>query len=211
MTPVKIPATKRFWYGVLAGVMISLGCIVYMQTREHLLGSFLFTVGILSVLAFDLHLFTGRVASIVKYPQEEVLFGLMQLMFMWWENYIGCWFVSWCIHRTRNAEVMIGAAAAIVVPKILDSPTGLFTLGMLCNILIYIAVYSYNKSERGLGILMSIIAIMVFVNCGFEHSIADSFFMLLADTTVRAKVHVLVPVTLGNCVGALIPALILDR
>ena len=87
--------------------------------------------------------------------------------------------------------------------------------GILCNILVCIAVWMSFGAKNISGKLMaSFWPIMLFVLCGFEHSVADMYFgtaALLASreyeiameglTWARFFTNCIIPVTLGNIIG----------
>ncbi|MDR3125462.1 MAG: formate/nitrite transporter family protein, partial [Candidatus Nomurabacteria bacterium] len=78
----------------------------------------------------------------------------------------------------------------------------LFAKGILCNILVCIAILLYRQTAN---IALLFIPIFVFVLSGFEHSIADMFVFTFAPNT-----SVLLPlliITLGNFVGGAVISL----
>ena len=90
-----------------------------------------------------------------------------------------------------------------------------FVRGILCNILVCIAVWMSFAAKRVSGkLLTSYWPVMLFVLCGFEHSIADMYFGVCGLLTAQAYgitaesltwfnflVKALLPITLGNIVG----------
>ena len=57
---------KEFCSAVLAGMAISLGGIVFLSVENKVIGSLLFAVGLLTILAFKLNLFTGKAPYICQ-------------------------------------------------------------------------------------------------------------------------------------------------
>ena len=90
-----------------------------------------------------------------------------------------------------------------------------FVRGILCNILVCIAVWMSFAAKRVSGkLLTSYWPVMLFVLCGFEHSIADMYFGVCGLLTAQVYgiaaeslswfnflVKALLPITLGNIVG----------
>ena len=77
----------------------------------------------------------------------------------------------------------------------------MFLLGCFCGILVYVAVNLFRDKKTVLGIL---IGIPVFILSGFEHSIADMFYMAAAgEFSLRALVFILLVIA-GNSAGALV-------
>ena len=202
---------KKALYGLLAGNLISIGGVAYLRSPSPIIGTFLFSIGLMAICLFNLNLFTGKVSNIVKVPSEEVLPSIMDLLLMWFENFFGCWITVVLLRATRYAHQLEAAAAELVAPKIIDGPMGLFILGLLCNILIYTATRGYRNDNRLAGSIAVVLSVMVFITCGFEHSIADAFYMIMARSSFYERASVLFPVALGNSVGGILPALILDR
>ena len=102
-----------------------------------------------------------------------------------------------------------------------------FFRGILCNWLVCLAIFMASTSKRVIGKIFAIFfPIMTFVASGYEHSVANMFFIpngilmkhvpsivtasgltpdQLATLSWKAFfVHNLIPVTLGNMVGAFV-------
>ena len=81
----------------------------------------------------------------------------------------------------------------------------LFLLGIICNILIYIAVNGYAKAPHELGKYLSLFfGVMVFILCGTEHSIADMYYWSVSGVLFSAPAQSLLRIaviSLGNVVG----------
>ena len=83
-----------------------------------------------------------------------------------------------------------------------DSFISLFILGILCDILIYIAVEGYATSPYEIGKHLSIFfGVMVFIFCGFEHCVADMFYYSVAGMWNGDALLRVVIISLGNAVG----------
>jgi formate/nitrite transporter len=104
------------------------------------------------------------------------------------------------------------------VGKIQPDVITLFFKGILCNLLVCLAVWlAYAGRSVTDKIVALILPISAFIAAGFEHCVANMYFLplawLLAQTgnvpanfdasliTISGIVHNLVPVTLGNIVG----------
>ena len=109
------------------------------------------------------------------------------------------------------AQAIVNAAAARTNLSVGEA----FVRGILCNILVCIAVWMSFAAKRVSGkLLTSYWPVMLFVLCGFEHSIADMYFGVCGLLTAQAYgitaesltwfnflVKALLPITLGNIVG----------
>jgi formate transporter len=92
-----------------------------------------------------------------------------------------------------------------------------FSLGILCNILVCLGVWLAWAGKRAVDKIAGIIfPVTAFVACGFEHSVANMFYLPfayvlkelgyqvggIADLTISNMLfHNFIPVTLGNVVG----------
>ena len=89
--------------------------------------------------------------------------------------------------------------------KLSDSFLSLFFLGILCNILIYIAVEGYGKIQHETGKYLALLfGVMVFILCGTEHCVADMFYFWMAGAWSGKAVAAILAITAGNCVGGVL-------
>ena len=186
------------WFikSVLAGLFIGIGCLAYLSSADKIIGALLFTVGLFVILTFKLNLFTGKICYIIeKKNYLEVVITLIG-------NFIGTLLLALICRATRLIN-LIDYANAICEINLSDSYISLFILGILCNILIYVAVEGYNKFKDIRGILSVFFGVVIFIVIGFEHCIADMFyfnftFAYSCDVLLR-----LLFVVLGNCIGGI--------
>lgn len=169
---------------ILAGVMISISSIAYLNTIP-VVGSFIFAVGLLSILHFKLDLFTGKV------PYITTCMELPYILTVLTGNVIGC-----CIMFAFPTAV----ASQVISSALTVYPVITFLKAMLCNVLIYIAVESYKKSD----ILTVILSIAAFVIAGFDHSVARICFIISARVFNYDVVKYILIVILGNAFGGII-------
>ena len=85
----------------------------------------------------------------------------------------------------------------IVADKITTNSLDLFILGIFCGILMYFATKTYKNN------VLPILCVAAFILIGAEHSVADSFYMLAVGDITR-YFKVIIPVVLGNSVGAIL-------
>jgi len=98
-------------------------------------------------------------------------------------------------------------ARSIAEAKVALGPMAAFTRGILCNMLVCLAVW-VSFAARGVAdkILGIVFPISAFVLLGYEHSIANMYLIPLgwalgANVTLASFLGNLIPVTLGNIVG----------
>ena len=86
----------------------------------------------------------------------------------------------------------------------------LFVKGIGCNILVCLSVWLATASKQITAkVFASAFPVAIFIICGFEHCVANMFYlpiaMMISGTCdILAVLHNLVPVTLGNIVGGMI-------
>ena len=124
---------------------------------------------------------------------------------VWVGNLVGSIIVAELVRLTRVAPGLIEKSTKLVQVKADDTLISLFVLGIFCNIMVVHAVDQYlnNPHEIGkyLGIIMSI---MVFILCGFEHCIADMFYIQMARMWNSQTIIALIVITLGNVLGGIL-------
>ncbi len=173
------------------------------------------------VLVAGSELFTGNNLIIIALLEKKIT--LWQMLKNWivvfLGNFIGAAFVAFMVVYGHTPDLMGGRLADSIVNAALHRVNltfaDSFIRGILCNILVCIAVWAAFASKTVSGkLLMSFWPVLVFVLCGFEHSIADIYFCLAGIFTAREYGIAaeglnmasflwknLLPVTLGNIVG----------
>ena len=76
---------KTFVSGILAGISIAIGGLVFLSVENRVIGAALFTVGLFSVCSFGFHLFTGKVCYVFQNDKEYAI----QLPVIWLGNLVG--------------------------------------------------------------------------------------------------------------------------
>ncbi len=226
---VRLSAFKMLVLGVFAGMFIgfagiasSVGAVtVENASIARLISATLFPAGMAMVLVAGSELFTGNNLIIIALLEKKIRLHemLKNWFFVFVGNFIGAALVALLVvlghvpdlYGGRLAESMVKNAQNRVSLSFGDA----FVKGILCNILVCIAVWAAFAAKRVSGkLLMSFWPVMVFVLCGFEHSIADIYFCIAGILTageygIAAQgltfgsflLKNLLPVTLGNIVG----------
>ncbi len=186
---------------ILAGLMIGIGGTVYLSCESRLAGALLFTTGLITICNMGYLLITGKVC----YALENDAGYIVTLALITLGNLIAC--VLYGAAAGRYLPQVAEKAAAVCAPKLLQPAGQTFFLGVMCGILMYIAVVTYRRQEgmpRYLGIVTCVPA---FILCGFEHSVADAVYLSIAGLPAGTWRFLLV-VLAGNAVGGLLfPAL----
>ena len=181
----KVLFSKSF----LAGVAISLGGLASLTQDNKFIGSFLFTIGLFSVVFFELSLYTGKIGNLNRHNIGEMIITLIF-------NVLGCLFMGVLAYYAYPS--IVEKAKVLIENKENISIYQTFFSSMMCGILMYIAVTSYKSGKN--AIVSIALPVMVFINSGFDHSIANSFYMSVClNFTYLPYLGICV---LGNTVGA---------
>lgn len=193
---------NNFVLAVLAGVSISIGGAVFLSLDNKVLGAVFFCVGLFMVCTLGLNLFTGKVCALPNQPTPAYL-GFLGLV--WLGNLAGAELTALLLRATRVGAAMAEKAAGMAAAKTGDSLPSLFILGIFCNILIYLAVESYQKNPHPIGKYLGLMfGVTVFILAGFEHCVADMFYFAMAGAWDLRTLLCLVVITLGNGVGGVL-------
>lgn len=191
--------------GLMAGLLLSICCAVNIAAGQSFAGAFLFSLGLFAIMELHLGLYTGKVGYlVVKRPKYagEVTITLVS-------NAIGAFFGGWLLSLTRFGNYWAIKAKDIMTGKMGDSPISMFMLGVFCGILIFIAVEGDKKCTQAddhVGALFTtLIPVMIFIICGFNHCIADMGYFALSRFVNfdKAPLYFAMAIT-GNAVGCMI-------
>ena len=176
---------------ILAGLLISLAGIVYLNCSDKIVGSLLFSLGLISVILLEANLFTGKIGYVNS--KRSILDSLLILVF----NLVAATIVG-LIYRCGS-----DAAVPVIESKLLVFSeawwlTGLKSVG--CGAAIYLAVEGYKKSK---SLIPVILGVMTFILAGWNHCIADCFYMAAGSSSTLAIPYLLVVIA-GNSIGSLL-------
>ena len=195
---------KNFTLSVLAGICISIGGCVFLSLDNKVMGALFFTAGLFTICSFGFNLFTGKVCYVFENDGKYAV----NIILIWLGNLMGTWLSAMLFGATRIAG-MSEKAQAMCQVKLDDSLLSIFILAIFCNILIFIAVDGYKNIPYEAGKYLALFfGVMVFILCGFEHCVANMFYISMAGMwSVKAFVFILVN-TAGNAVGGWIIPLV---
>lgn len=150
---------------ILAGIFISIGGWVYLAVGG-IVGMVMFAFGLLAVVHFGATLYTGTAGFTFDEGKKWWKLPLI-LMF----NAVGCILVG-ALTRFSSLE-LADAAHKIVLSRANGSFLESMMLGIGCGIIMTTAV-AFCKDNKYLPLLFGV---PVFIACGFQHSIADAFYI----------------------------------
>jgi len=238
----KLPILKMFILAILAGVYIAFGAQLFLLVGSdstlgfgftRFLSASVFTVGLMMVVVGGAELFTGNNLVLIAALDKKVTWG--ELLKNWVVVYIGNFvgsiilaaFLFWGGTWSLNGNLVGANALKVALSKTSLTFAQAFFRGILCNWLVCMAVWMAMASKDVIGKLFAIyFPIMAFVASGFEHSVANMFFipygiflkgnpkvLEAAGKTLADLANLnwgtlftvnLIPVTLGNLVGGAI-------
>ncbi|MGI9383512.1 MAG: formate/nitrite transporter family protein, partial [Methyloligellaceae bacterium] len=205
---------------LLAGIFIGFGGALYTLVvtgstlgfgPAKLVGGIAFSLGLVLVVVGGAELFTGNTLIVMAWADRDV--STMALLRNWAVSYVanGAGAVLLAVAVFHSGILASGdmkaTAVAIAEGKMRLAADQAFIRGILCNMLVCLAVWLSFAAHSVSGKILAIIfPITAFVALGFEHSIANLYLIpvgLLAGAQgdLLAFVGNLVPVTLGNIVG----------
>lgn len=180
----------EFLKSILAGVMISMGGIVFLSCDNKYVGALLFSTGLLTVVMFGFNLYTGKVGYIFQNDKAFLLDTVLSIF----GNLMGCIAVG-------LARPSVGNVVDICASKLDKTLLAAGIDAVFCGILIFVCVDIFKKTKNPLGIFF---CIPTFILCGFEHSVADMFYFINARAVSLDAVIFIAVVVLGNAVGGLL-------
>jgi len=237
-----LAAPKLVALAILAGAFIALGAVFATTTTAgsaelafgvtRLLAGLTFSLGLILVVVAGAELFTGNNLVVMAWADRRVTTGrlLWTWLLVYLGNFAGALATAVLVFLSGQYELGDGAvgeqALAIATAKT-DLEFGqAILLGALCNALVCLAVWlTYSARSTADKILAIVPPIAAFVAVGFEHSVANMYFipaglLLKGDTSWIAGLEQtpdlsgltwasflfdnLLPVTIGNVIGGTI-------
>lgn len=189
--------TEIFIKAVYGGSMVSLGGFAFISSENKYVGAFIFTLGLFTICEFGFELFTGRVGYALFKP---ILF-VMDLIVILLGNFAGCFAVS-CIAAAVKPE-LVDAACKICSVKLNENVFQNFALGFLCGVMMFIAVEAHKTKSSPAKYIGMFLAVPLFIICGFEHSVANMFYFMLAGVPWKQLIAFSAVTVLGNAAGSI--------
>ena len=188
---------KKICSGAAAGLLISIGCAVFLACENKYVGSVMFSVALLSICLFGVALYTGKIGMMVQsHSSDDFATLLLGLLGNTLGVAAGGFALSYAVPKLKEAAVVLCKA------KLTTQEWGQTLLrGMFCGVLMFVAVYIFKNTNKVIGILF---CIPVFILSGFEHSIADIFYFAASGMVSLQAFAFLWLVILGNALGAVI-------
>lgn len=182
----------------LAGMMIALGCVLYLNIGGPL-GAFCFAIGLMSVVLYNMKLFTGKAGLVVKKQIKPWELGII-----WCGNLGGVALMVLLINFLPNYNDLVISSQNIMMIREQVGFLGSLLLAIPCGMLMYMAVSV--PEQQPMKLFYVCMCVLAFIMGGFYHCVADMFYTLVGAQTVHQYFNILF-VTVGNFIGCnLVPS-----
>lgn len=243
-TKTELPLGKMVLLGIMAGMFIAFGAATSSTAAHSIenvgasraLAGAIFPVGLMLIVFLGGELFTGNCLIILNIfgKRSSLMKMLRNLVVVFFSNLIGALFIDILIVFSGNLNYSGGLLGAytikVALGKISVTPIQGLTSGILCNILVCLAVLMSLSARDIAGKIWAIFfPICAFVAGGFEHCVANMFYIpagilasanpdyvriaqetygitanQLENLNILGSLHNFIPVTLGNIIGGMI-------
>ena len=239
---------QKIVLGIIAGAYIAFAAVASNTAAfqlmnnpgtlglSKLLSAFVFSGGLILVVVCGSELFTGNNLMLMGVYEKKI--SVKQLLISWGivyvANFVGSILIAFMVAKSGQlgfaGSMLGGATIKIACTKVSLSTSNAILLGLMCNWLVCLAVWGSTPArDIGSKIMAIFFPIMMFVTAGFEHSIANMYYIsacLFAkensqyvDAALQLGVKQsdianldwssfflgnLLPVTLGNIIGGTI-------
>lgn len=191
---------KDLLKALFAGILIGLAGTLYLSIKTYnlIVASLLFSFALLLICALNLNLYTGKVG----YVFDKSIKNKPNIFLVILGNFLGLLTIALIAgfgikdldkiaHKTINIKINHGYLSA-------------FLRAILCGFMMYLAVEGHKRVEYKFGkVLVVIFSVMIFILAGFEHSIANFYYMLVGLTFNLDAILCLLLNFIGNALGAI--------
>ena len=221
----KVKASLSWWktiiLGIFAGMFIALAGVGATFGNIHggkIAGACIFTAGLAMVVVAGSELFTGNNLMLMSLFDRKIKLSrlLKNWLLVFLGNLIGAVFVAALVSVSGLFDPIVENVVATATAKVNIDFFEAIIRGLLCNFLVCIAVWMSFSAATVTGKIAAVfLPVMLFVLCGFEHSIANMFYIpagmiagaindLAAPNITDFLLNNLLPVTIGNILGGAI-------
>lgn len=221
VTKANMKVNKRFLLSFMGGFYIALGGQGFLTMyADPFLRAAVFPVGLMLIILVGGELFTGNCLMTFgslnkKISVKQLVSSISQV---WFGNLIGSLAVVLLVYYSgmyKPDSVLATTIATVAKAKVSQSFVQILSKGIICNILVALGVWFAYTAKDTIGKLFGCwFPVMLFVLCGYEHCIANMFFLPLGalidnSITITQIIGNLIPSTIGNFIGGglLLPVL----
>lgn len=172
---------------ILAGALIALAGLIYLKTENKIIGSFLFSLGLCSVVVVSAKLYTGAIGYVNSWR------SLGQAMIMLVFNLLTA-YVMGLIFRGIYGTI------PAMDSRLVKAWYEIFFDALGCGACIFIGVELYKKTKSFLPVVL---CVMAFILAGFEHCVADAMYLGISEPSWIGFGYVIL-IVVGNSLGSLV-------
>lgn len=187
---------QKIVLGIIAGAYIAFAAVASNTAAfqlmnnpgtlglSKLLSAFVFSGGLILVVVCGSELFTGNNLMLMGVYEKKI--SVKQLLISWGivyvANFVGSILIAFMVAKSGQlgfaGSMLGGATIKIACTKVSLSTSNAILLGIMCNWLVCLAVWG-STAARDIGskIMAIFFPIMMFVTAGFEHSIANMYYI----------------------------------
>lgn len=186
------------WSAIGAGCCIGIAGFMNLQIENSYIGALLFSLGLLVICMYSLHLFTGKVGYFLD--NRSINTGI-DLVIILMGNIIGCGLIS-LLSKYSLSENAILKVHTFIMNRYSSSLISALIQSFLCGILMFFAVDIYKTKKTPLGIF---ICVSGFILSKMEHSIANSYYIITETLINNTNCNFIYLITyiVGNTIGGL--------
>lgn len=229
----RMPFLPEFMLSIVAGGSIGLGGMFFIIVlgdptlgfaAQRVLGGVVFSLGLALVMIGGAELFTGNCLIVMAWWNRQIRTGEVARNWtvVWLGNLVGALGLVFLLYMAHFADLNNGnvgtAILKLAIGKMSPDAITIFFKGILCNLLVCLGVWlayaSRSVADKMAGMVLPVAC---FVAAGFEHCVANMFFLPMAWVLVQTGhvpagmdvsvitafnvAHNILPATLGNIVG----------
>ena len=172
------------------GFLIGFGCIANVMSDNKIIGAFLFSLGLLTVIVTESKLYTGKVG----YAKANLFHWFIFLIPILLLNLIG---ISAVCSVFGNLSDLNLDTSELLTKKYDENILSALIRSFGCGVMMYIAVDGYKRTEKPIIVIMPV---MCFILSGFEHCIANYGYMTMNNEYYCPQLIIWI---VGNSVGSL--------
>lgn len=187
-----LPLIKMILLGIMAGAFIALGGVASNVAVHGIadvglartLAGAIFPVGLMLVVFTGSELFTGNclMLTAVLDKKLKVIQMIKNLVIVYFSNLIGALIIDVLVFFSGQFNYSAGGLGAytikVALAKTTIDPSTAVVSGILCNILVCLAIIMAGAAKDVTGKILAIFfPIWAFVICGFEHCVANMFYI----------------------------------
>ena len=174
----------------LAGLLISLGATAFLTVDNKIVGALLFSIGLTAVILLEANLYTGKIGYVNS--KAKLVSAALILI----QNLLVALVCGLIFYSTKN-----NICENLWLNKLTKSWYEFLFDSIGCGICIYLSVELYKKTG---SIFVIVLGVLVFILSGFEHCIADIFYLSASMSfDLKSILYILIAI-IGNSIGSLL-------